>query len=131
MFSVGICVMFSLQDCLDRTNVVQSAFAKFVLTQQLKDIGVLSDKESIDDHEDFMNVFRNRKLCMNPRMRVSGFYVSDATVSVGRPRGLYFQSIQWHWRTENRLYSDRCPYQTRFVDGRTELCGPIPQEQLF
>ena len=53
---------FSSQDCLDRTNVVQSAFAKFVLTQQLKDIGVLSDKESIDDHEDFMSVFRNRKL---------------------------------------------------------------------
>jgi hypothetical protein len=41
---------------------MQSAFAKFVLTQQLKDIGVLSDKESIDDHEDFMSVFRNRKL---------------------------------------------------------------------
>lgn len=41
---------------------MQSAFAKFVLTQQLKDIGVLSEKESIDDHEDFMSVFRNRKL---------------------------------------------------------------------
>jgi len=57
-----IVTWFASQDCLDRTNVVQSAFAKFVLTQQLKDIGVLSEKESMDDHEDFMSAFRNRKL---------------------------------------------------------------------
>ncbi len=47
------------QDCLDRTNVVQSAVAKQVLTTQLRSIGVLSDKESLDDHEHFMDVFRN------------------------------------------------------------------------
>jgi hypothetical protein len=47
------------QDCLDRTNVVQCAFAKRVLSQQLRNIGVLGEKEQVDDHEEFMGVFRN------------------------------------------------------------------------
>lgn len=47
---------------MDRTNVVQSAFGKFVLTEQLRAIGVISGKESLDDHEDFMSVFRNSEL---------------------------------------------------------------------
>ncbi|KAF8324844.1 inositol/phosphatidylinositol phosphatase [Cantharellus anzutake] len=52
-------VRTNCMDCLDRTNVVQSALAKEVLTMQLRSIGVLSEKESLDDHEDFMEVFRN------------------------------------------------------------------------
>jgi hypothetical protein len=56
---------------------VQSAFAKFVLTQQFKDIGVLSEKDSIDDHEDFMSVFRNRKLdCARSLVRFTNFLLS-------------------------------------------------------
>ncbi|RIA87421.1 SacI homology domain-containing protein [Glomus cerebriforme] len=46
-------------DCLDRTNVVQSNFAKWMLTQQLREAGVLSNKERIDEIESFMNIFRN------------------------------------------------------------------------
>lgn len=46
-------------DCLDRTNVAQSALAKWALNQQLRKVGVLSVKETVDDHEDFMVVFRN------------------------------------------------------------------------
>ncbi|PKY48318.1 hypothetical protein RhiirA4_463893 [Rhizophagus irregularis] len=46
-------------DCLDRTNVVQSNFAKWVLTQQLREAGVLSSKERIDEIASFMDIFRN------------------------------------------------------------------------
>ncbi|GMK56462.1 hypothetical protein CspeluHIS016_0303020 [Cutaneotrichosporon spelunceum] len=46
-------------DCLDRTNVSQAAFAKWALTQQLRQAGVLSVKETVEDHSDFMPIFRN------------------------------------------------------------------------
>ena len=46
-------------DCLDRTNVVQSALAKWVLNNQLREIGILSVKESVDEHYSFLNLFRN------------------------------------------------------------------------
>ncbi|CAG8612241.1 1678_t:CDS:10 [Rhizophagus irregularis] len=46
-------------DCLDRTNVVQSNFAKWVLTQQLREVGALSSKERIDEIASFMDIFRN------------------------------------------------------------------------
>lgn len=44
---------------LDRTNVVQSALAKWVLNNQLRQVGVLSTKESIDEHQSFLHMFRN------------------------------------------------------------------------
>lgn len=44
---------------LDRTNVVQSALAKWVLNNQLRQIGVLSVKESVEEHAAFLNLFRN------------------------------------------------------------------------
>jgi hypothetical protein len=46
-------------DCLDRTNVAQSALGKWALNQQLRKVGVLSPKESVEDHEEFMVTFRN------------------------------------------------------------------------
>ena len=46
-------------DCLDRTNVVQSALANFVLTQQLRQVGILGNKEGINDHKEFLYIFRN------------------------------------------------------------------------
>jgi hypothetical protein len=46
-------------DCLDRTNVVQSALAQFVLTEQLRRLNILSPKETLNQHADFMVVFRN------------------------------------------------------------------------
>ena len=48
-------------DNLDRTNVAQSAIAKWMLNRQLRDIGVFKDYESVDDHQDFMSHFRNSK----------------------------------------------------------------------
>lgn len=47
---------------LDRTNVVQSTFAKWALTQQLRQAGVLNAKETLDEHPQFMFLYRNGKL---------------------------------------------------------------------
>ncbi|KAK4688764.1 phosphatidylinositol 4-phosphatase, partial [Tremellales sp. Uapishka_1] len=52
-------VRSNCMDCLDRTNVVQAAFGKWVLDRQLRDAGVLSLKETVEDHAEFMDIFRN------------------------------------------------------------------------
>ncbi|BGP13525.1 hypothetical protein JCM10213_005361 [Rhodosporidiobolus nylandii] len=52
-------VRTNCMDCLDRTNVVQSALAKWVLNNQLRQIGVLSVKESVEEHAAFLSLFRN------------------------------------------------------------------------
>lgn len=46
-------------DNLDRTNVVQSALAKWTLTQQLRATAVLEESENVDQFEEFMQEFRN------------------------------------------------------------------------
>jgi hypothetical protein len=46
-------------DCLDRTNVSQSALGKWALNKQLQEVGVLSVKETIEDHPEFMSIFRH------------------------------------------------------------------------
>jgi hypothetical protein len=48
-------------DCLDRTNVAQAALAKDALQRQLVKTGVLTVKERLEDHPEFMQVFRNGK----------------------------------------------------------------------
>ncbi|KAH8120657.1 SacI homology domain-containing protein [Phellopilus nigrolimitatus] len=52
-------VRTNCMDNLDRTNVAQSAFAKWMLNRQLRDIGVFQEHESVDAHEEFMHDFRN------------------------------------------------------------------------
>lgn len=47
---------------LDRTNVVQSTFAKWALMQQLRQAGVLNAKETLDEHPQFMFLYRNGRL---------------------------------------------------------------------
>ena len=39
--------------------MVQSALGKWVLNNQLRQVGVLSVKESIDEHAAFLDLFRN------------------------------------------------------------------------
>ncbi|KAL7312039.1 Phosphoinositide phosphatase sac1 [Mucor circinelloides] len=46
-------------DCLDRTNVVQSTLARYVLTQQLKELGILEANQKVEDQQEFMNNYRN------------------------------------------------------------------------
>ena len=45
-------------DNLDRTNVVQASFAKYTLTSQLRELGILSPTEDIDDFESLSKDFR-------------------------------------------------------------------------
>jgi hypothetical protein len=49
-------------DNLDRTNVVQASFAKYTLTMQLRELGIISPAEDIDDFETLSKDFRESQL---------------------------------------------------------------------
>ena len=70
---------------LDRTNVVQSTFAKWSLTQQLRQAGVLDHKEMLDQHEDFIYLFRNGRR-----------FLSDRSYRRGCCRTLFFLILFWY-----------------------------------
>ena len=53
-------------DNLDRTNVAQAAIAKYVLTKQLRNVGVFGENETIDDHEELLAAFREGRLFLHP-----------------------------------------------------------------
>lgn len=55
-------VRTNCMDNLDRTNVVQSSIAKWMLNHQLRDIGVFDEHESVDNYNTFMHDFRNSVL---------------------------------------------------------------------
>ncbi|KAJ3127318.1 Phosphatidylinositide phosphatase SAC1 [Nowakowskiella sp. JEL0407] len=46
-------------DCLDRTNVVQTVFARRVLTAQLIDLNITGATQSVDNIPDLSDIFRN------------------------------------------------------------------------
>ena len=46
-------------DCLDRTNVTQSMFARKVLNRQLQQLGIISLSETVDNFPEFLQLFRN------------------------------------------------------------------------
>lgn len=52
-------VRTNCMDCLDRTNVVQSMLGRWILTQQLLDIGILQPGERSSDDKEFEFLFRN------------------------------------------------------------------------
>lgn len=52
-------VRTNCMDCLDRTNVIQTMLARWTLTRQLTDVGVLRPGESADDDAAFKDLFRN------------------------------------------------------------------------
>lgn len=54
-------VRTNCMDCLDRTNVVQGTLARWVLTQQLRQIEILTTDESIESQTQFMDIYRNGK----------------------------------------------------------------------
>ena len=57
-FQNGV-VRTNCMDCLDRTNVVQSLIARFVLEKQLKVLGVIGENNKIVDFENFEFLFKN------------------------------------------------------------------------
>ncbi|ANB16022.1 phosphatidylinositol-3-phosphatase SAC1 [Sugiyamaella lignohabitans] len=52
-------VRTNCMDCLDRTNVVQSQLAKWILQRQLQDAGILEPGVSWETDKAFLFVFRN------------------------------------------------------------------------
>ncbi|KAL9622004.1 MAG: hypothetical protein Q9160_003666 [Pyrenula sp. 1 TL-2023] len=52
-------VRTNCMDCLDRTNVVQSMLGRWALTQQFRDLGILSGAESCSDDRAFEGLYRN------------------------------------------------------------------------
>ena len=54
-------VRTNCMDNLDRTNVVQATIAKWTLNQQLRELGILSAEDSIDDYEAISKDFRESK----------------------------------------------------------------------
>ncbi|KAI9283299.1 SacI homology domain-containing protein [Sporodiniella umbellata] len=52
-------VRTNCMDCLDRTNVVQSTIARWVLTQQLRKLGILKPEQKTEDQEGLMSTYRN------------------------------------------------------------------------
>lgn len=52
-------VRTNCMDCLDRTNVVQSMLGRWALTQQFRDLGILSGAESCSDDHAFESLYRN------------------------------------------------------------------------
>ena len=54
-------VRTNCMDNLDRTNVVQATIAKWTLNQQLRELGILSADDSIDNYEAISKDFRESK----------------------------------------------------------------------
>lgn len=79
-------------DCLDRTNVSQSALGKWALNKQLREVGVLSVKETIEDHPEFMSIFRNGQLSPQRWFELTG--------SMGGSRKLGVVRVRRYWRAE-------------------------------
>lgn len=52
-------VRTNCMDCLDRTNVVQTTLARWVLNDQLRSVGVLKQDDSVENYPKFMYLFRN------------------------------------------------------------------------
>ena len=48
-------------DCLDRTNVVQTLFAKQILEQQLRHYKIINYNETIDSYQQLNHIFTNGK----------------------------------------------------------------------
>ena len=54
-------VRTNCMDNLDRTNVVQATIAKWTLNKQLRELGILSAEDSIDNYEAVSKDFRESK----------------------------------------------------------------------
>lgn len=52
-------VRTNCMDCLDRTNVVQSMLARWVLNEQLRSVGILPPADMAENYASFQHLFRN------------------------------------------------------------------------
>lgn len=52
-------------DCLDRTNVCESLFGRMVLTQQLRNLGIIENGESVENKANLERLFKHGKYFTN------------------------------------------------------------------
>ena len=76
---------------LDRTNVVQSALAKYIIDKQLRSAGVLAPNDTVENHPEFMWIFRNGQPPPPHTLRRLSESLADPSLrclmsSVGGPR---------------------------------------------
>jgi hypothetical protein len=96
-------------DCLDRTNVTQSALGRWMLNRQFRAAGILSHKESIEDHENFMTMFRNGTslLFFFLILKTSALIPNDILInSLGRSRRYSLMCIRRYRSPQIRLYKN-------------------------
>jgi len=96
-------------DCLDRTNVTQSALGRWMLNRQFRAVGILSHKESIEDHDSFMTMYRNGMflffLLFTPPFTLHSSFVRRLTGSMGRSRRYSLNSLCRYRSLEIRLHT--------------------------
>jgi hypothetical protein len=81
-------------DNLDRTNVAQAAIAKYVLTKQLREVGVFGENETLDDHEELLAAFREGRYRLHSPSPPAKIHLR----SLVRACGCHLKGIQRNWR---------------------------------
>lgn len=123
-------VRSNCMDCLDRTNVSQSALGKWAATEQLRSVGVLNEKEKIEDFPEFMDMFRAGALI---RLQLSRIFAQNNRRTV-IAQSLHARCIAFFKRTRtvDRPYrSSKLTWQygpTTAIQSREPIQAPAPSK---
>ncbi|KAG5457510.1 MAG: hypothetical protein BJ554DRAFT_2450 [Olpidium bornovanus] len=132
-------------DCLDRTNVVQSAFARQMMSTQLHRLGVTNSPESLFANVTVDTLFnhgehRGQRPAMQAMSRppFTTLRMCDSRLthaprrllSMGEQRRLDQQGIRRNQRVERRLHAHGKAKLVRVGERRLELTGTHVPEHL-
>ena len=133
-------------DNLDRTNVAQSAIAKWMLERQLKDLRVIQENDSVDNYDELTRDFRESAStasrsfmkCLTTVFRHPALprYVSRISApcfpfihdSVDGSRKLYFYCVLRNRGSQDRLHTHGEKNPTRSARGWLELGHALSQK---
>ncbi|EEB07609.2 inositol polyphosphate phosphatase [Schizosaccharomyces japonicus yFS275] len=93
-------------DCLDRTNLVQSFFSRFVITQQLRDVGLLTTTQTLADFPEFVTNFQQLWVANG----------DSVSTSYARTPALRSDVTQYGKRTLKGLYNDLVSSLKRYIN---------------
>ena len=109
-------------DNLDRTNVVQAALAKYTLNNQLRDLGILSPDDGVDDYEGFSKEFREcefMSLCTlsiyNEQFVVWADHADSIAKAYGGSGALKSDFTRTNTRTRRGALEDGCKSIMRYL----------------
>ena len=134
-------VRTNCMDNLDRTNVVQSDIAKWSLKRQLQTMGYLSQGETIDDQDEFLQLFRNSwslsvpTLMVNDELKVLALVWADHADSISLAYSGTGALKTDFTRTGKRTlvgnlvdgYNGATRYiKNNYYDGPRQVCSHIP-----